>query len=208
MSERKNLNQHTDGEGRRPDAVPEAHQQLSSVAPTLGSVEVDLRQFFAVLWRGKWWIVALSIIFAIAGALFSMSLPNLYTSEGVYAPVKKDGSSIAMSGQLGGLASLAGVNLGGAGNSDVDQAMVFITSWPFLEKVIDKYDLKPLLFGVQEWDEESQSIVWDEELYDPEAGVWLGEYSEREPSSFDAFVALNERIVASFDEFPSRSITL
>jgi uncharacterized protein involved in exopolysaccharide biosynthesis len=186
-------------------------QQISIIAshqpPVFGNVissrsdEIDLRELFAILWQGKWWIMGVTFLFALAGVAYALSLPNLYKSEGIYAPTQKQGGS-ALGGQLGGLASLAGVNLGGGESNDIDQAMALITSWPFLEKVIDKHDLKPLIMGVKGWNPETGELIWHDKIYDPVAKKWLREVPDGkspEPSSFETFSRLSRMLTASFD---------
>jgi len=127
----------------------------------------------------------------------------MYTSEGVYAPAKKEGGSGGMGGQLGGLASLAGVSLGGGESNDMDQAIAIITSWPFLESVIDKHELKPLIMGVEGWNKTTGELVWNNEVYDPPNKKWLREPKEgqkAEPSSYETFETLSKMIVVSFDK--------
>ncbi len=166
------------------------------------SDEIDLRELFTVLWQGKWWILGITFLFAVAGVFYALSLPNMYKSEGVYAPAQKDNGAGGMAGQLGGLASLAGVSLGGGESNDIDQAMVLITSWPFLEGVINKHDLKPLIMGVKGWNRESGELIWDEEVYDPEAKKWLREPPKgmkAEPSSYETYDRFNQMIKVSMD---------
>ena len=81
--------------------------------------EIDIRELFMVLWEGKLAIIlgtALSAFFSVSVAL---SLPNKYTSDALVAP-RAEGGTAGTLGQLasqyGGLASLAGINIGGLGD--------------------------------------------------------------------------------------------
>ena len=73
--------------------------------------EIDLRELFATLWRGKWIIIGVTFIFAVAGVSYALYKPNIYQASALLAPTEGDGAS-GLGGQLGGLASLAGVNIG------------------------------------------------------------------------------------------------
>ncbi|MDZ7925023.1 MAG: hypothetical protein U5M23_13440 [Marinagarivorans sp.] len=64
-------------------------------------------------------------------------MPNIYKSEGIYAPAQKQ-SGGGLAAQYGGLAAMAGISLGGGESNDIDQSMALITSWPFLEGVINR----------------------------------------------------------------------
>ncbi len=74
--------------------------------------EIDLRELFSAIWAGKWLIVCVTAIFAVASVFYALSLPDVYKSEALLAPAS-DSSGMKVPGQLGGLAALAGVNLGG-----------------------------------------------------------------------------------------------
>ena len=78
--------------------------------------EIDLRELLAVLWADKITIVGIVFISGVISVLSALSLPNKYTSEALLAPRSNNAAGGAlgqMASQFGGLASLAGVNLGG-----------------------------------------------------------------------------------------------
>jgi uncharacterized protein involved in exopolysaccharide biosynthesis len=54
-------------------------------------------------------------------------------------------------GQLGGLASLAGINIGGAGGKKSDSALEYLRSRIFTAGFIERHSLMPLLFA-KRWD--------------------------------------------------------
>lgn len=201
MTENKDLNQRFDQLEKRLNTLTLSSPFSTLHHPDSRSDEIDLRELFAILWQGRWWVVGITFLFAVAGVFYAKSLPNMYTSEGIYAPAQKEGVG-GMAGQLGGLASLAGVNIGGGESNDIEQAMVLMTSWPFLEQVINKNYLKPLLMGVKGWDHESERLIWDNKVYDPVNKKWLREPPEGmqvEPSSYEVYSKLSRMLMVSFD---------
>ncbi|MDF4350689.1 Wzz/FepE/Etk N-terminal domain-containing protein, partial [Vibrio parahaemolyticus] len=50
--------------------------------------EIDLRELFKALWKGKWIIVVATFIFAIGSVLYSLSLPDIYKSDALLAPAE------------------------------------------------------------------------------------------------------------------------
>ena len=165
------------------------------------SDEIDLRELFSILWLGKWWIIGVTFLFAVAGVVYAISLPNMYKSEGIYAPGEREVGS-ALSGQIGGLAAMAGINIGGEESNDIDRAIALLESWPFIESVVDKHDLKPLVMGVIGWSGESDTLVWDREMFDPVNKQWLREPShgrKAEPSGYEVYERLKEFLVVSRD---------
>ncbi|MCV5216295.1 Wzz/FepE/Etk N-terminal domain-containing protein, partial [Escherichia coli] len=53
--------------------------------PHHGDDEIDLRELFKALWKGKWIIIATTFIFAIGSVLYAMSLPNIYKADALLA---------------------------------------------------------------------------------------------------------------------------
>ena len=98
-------------------------QANGSVTDNIANDEIDLRELFTVIWQGKLIVIALTILFAVASVFYAISLPNVYKSEALLAPAEaqQQGGLGALAGQFGGLASLAGVNLGAGGGVDKTQ---------------------------------------------------------------------------------------
>lgn len=164
------------------------------------SAEIDLRELWEILWRGKRWIAVATMLFGIAGVLYSLSLPNMYTSEGIYAPTGQQGAANGLLSQYGGLAAMAGLNLNGGRNADVDQAMALIRSWPFLEDLVEKNKLASFVLAVKGWDQQTRKIIWDEEKYDPDSGAWREWKRDKvAPTSYDVYHELSQLIEASVD---------
>ena len=84
-------------------------------APDTHDDEIDLRQLFRVLWAGKWLIVGITFAAAVIAVVVALMLPNIYRAEALLAPNDQKGAGglSALAAQYGGLASLAGINLGG-----------------------------------------------------------------------------------------------
>lgn len=141
------------------------------------SGEIDLRELFVVLWRGKWWIVGVTFLFVVLGVGYALSLPNMYKSEGIYAPAQKEGASGGLGSQFGGLAAVAGINIGVGESQDVEQALAVIKSWPFIEHFIQKHKLEVDILGVEGWDKARGEVIWNDDVYDPDESIWLEEAS-------------------------------
>ncbi len=71
------------------------------------------------------------------------------------------GGLAKLAGQFGGLASLAGVNIGGSGESKTDVAIELLSSRYFLQSFIEEHDLIVPLLAVTKWDEQSDKLVYN-----------------------------------------------
>ncbi|MEF1308615.1 Wzz/FepE/Etk N-terminal domain-containing protein [Vibrio mytili] len=139
--------------------------------------EIDLRELFAAIWKGKWIIIATTFVFAVSSVLYALSLPNIYKADALLAPAESSGGGglSKMAGQLGGLAALAGVNLGGGESSQTDLAVQVMNSRQFVDAFINKHDLLVPVMAAKDWDLTSNQLILDEEIYDPSSGEWLRE---------------------------------
>lgn len=139
--------------------------------------EIDLRELWNVIWRGKWIIIAITAIFAVASVFYALSLPNIYKSEALLAPAdsEQQGGLSGLSGQLGGLASLAGVNLGGGKTDKTALAIEILKSREFFAKFAEKHNILPELLAVKEWNMPTNTVVYDDEIYASESGEWVRE---------------------------------
>jgi len=134
--------------------------------------EIDLRELFVTLWRGKWIIMLVTTVFAVAGVFYALSKPNIYQTSVLLAPAQgESGSNI--SGQLGGLASLAGISLGGGSSNQTVLAKEVLQSRVFLTDFIHRYGLMVPLMATEAWDMENEQWVVNREIYSPDTGEWL-----------------------------------
>ena len=188
--------------------------QSSIPQPTIGAAntkascdplenEIDLSELWAVIWSGKMYIAASALICAVASVFFALHLPNQFKSEVVLAPAQERSAGVGgLAGQYAGLAAMAGINLGSTQNSDIDQAIILIKSWPFLESFVEKYNLKPLVIAVEGWDKSTDAIIYDESQYDSAAKQWVREAvpgRPSEPTSYEVYKVVSKMISVSHD---------
>ncbi len=139
----------------------------------LADDEIDLRELFKAIWAGKWIIIATTFVFSIVAVLFVLNLPNIYKSEVTLAPVAEE-SALRIPGQLGGLAALAGVNLGGAGGGEKTAlALEILKSRDFISRFIEQNDLYLPIMAADGWDRVSNQLVWDPKIYDQNNQQWV-----------------------------------
>ena len=163
--------------------------------------EIDLRELFGVLWAGSRKIIAITAVFAFVSVIYALSLPNQYISTSVLAPAQSDSSDLSGAlGQLGGLASLAGVDIGGGTSSEAKIAQEIMKSWSFIDDFIVDNDLAVELCAVQGWSKESDELLINDGAYDTENKQWLGQNEcgvTGLPSSWVLFETFSDRLVVS-----------
>ncbi|MCG9625993.1 Wzz/FepE/Etk N-terminal domain-containing protein [Vibrio mediterranei] len=139
--------------------------------------EIDLKELFLALWKGKWVIIATTLIFAVGSVIYAISQPNTYKADTLLAPAESSGQGglAKMAGQLGGLAALAGVNLGSGESNQTDLAVQVMKSRQFVEHFIQKHGLLVPIMAAKEWDSNNNTLVLDGDAYDESTGKWLRE---------------------------------
>ncbi|MGK0372897.1 MAG: LPS O-antigen subunit length determinant protein (WzzB/FepE family) [Glaciecola sp.] len=139
--------------------------------------EIDLREIWGVIWQGKWIIITVTAIFAITSVFYALSLPNIYKSEALLAPANEEqqGGIAGLAGQFGGLASLAGVNLGGAKADKTALAIEVLKSRAFFTKFVNRHNILPNLIAALGWDLASNTVIYNHEIYLPESATWVRE---------------------------------
>jgi uncharacterized protein involved in exopolysaccharide biosynthesis len=172
--------------------------------------EIDLAELWRALWAGKFTIITISMIFAVASVFFALSKPDIYKASAILAPASSEsgaGGLGAMAGQLGGLASMAGINLGGGGGVDKTAlALEVLKSRSFIETFILKHDLLVPLIASKKWDMTTNTLILDPELYDINTNKWIRVVKgpkKPEPSPWEAYQAFSNLVTSSQDKTSS-----
>jgi uncharacterized protein involved in exopolysaccharide biosynthesis len=168
--------------------------------------EIDLRELFTAIWQGKWIIIAITTLFAVASVFYAINQPNIYKSEALLAPAEQDqqGGLGALAGQFGGLASLAGVNLGSGGGVDKTQmALEVLKSRQFTSEFIKKHNILPDLMAVESWNRETNQIIYNKDVYNKAENKWIREVElpfKPEPSMQEAYKKFSQIVSANKDK--------
>ncbi|WP_405420724.1 Wzz/FepE/Etk N-terminal domain-containing protein [Marinobacter flavimaris] len=156
--------------------------------------EIDLREIFVTLWRGKWIIILFTIVLGASGVAYALYKPNIYQASALLAPAQNEGGG-RIGGQLSGLASLAGVNLGsGGGANKTVIAKETLQSRAFLTDFIHRHELAVPLIATKAWDMANERWVINRGIYNPETSEWQKDDTgqSQEPTDWDLVKAFRE----------------
>ena len=135
--------------------------------------EIDLSEVFSVLWQSRLAIALITSLGAIFSVGYALSLPNIYESEVRLAP-KIEGSQLSgLSSQFGGLAGLAGINIGGGEANKTEIALEILKSRGFFADYMYENAVVALMAST-DWDSRSGELLIDEEIFDVTSRVWVG----------------------------------
>ncbi|MFQ5625675.1 MAG: Wzz/FepE/Etk N-terminal domain-containing protein [Methyloligellaceae bacterium] len=132
--------------------------------------EIGLLEYWRVIWSRRKMILAVSFGAALLAAGVSLLMPDIYRAEALLAPVSTEESKSGLAsalGSLGGLASMAGISMGGGGSTEENIAI--LKSREFIWKFVKDKKLMPVLFE-DEWDIENKR--WQEKDPEEQPGPW------------------------------------
>jgi uncharacterized protein involved in exopolysaccharide biosynthesis len=155
--------------------------------------EIDLAELWHAIWSGKLLIIAISGLFAISSIIYAINQPNIYKATTLLAPTSEQGGAgglAKMAGQFGGLASLAGINLGSGGTDKTGLALEVLKSRVFLENFINKHQLLVPLMATNNWDINTNTLIFDDEIYNETTKTWVRDVKapkKPQPSQWEAY---------------------
>ena len=133
---------------------------------------IDLVELFQILWKRKTIIIAVSLLFGIIAGIIAFVMEPKYEISALVQPVKRDqgGAASSLASRFGGMAALAGINLGGGGD-DSTVAIATLKSRHLVTSFIDEENLLPILFH-KKWDSQKNAWMLDDDEKPPT--LWQG----------------------------------
>ena len=118
--------------------------------------EIDLRELFVTLWKGKWFITFCVLAAITLGSLYLRSADKKYTVTYIFKPVSSEDATPNFSG-LGGLASLAGVSLPSSSSGDFTAFKMLLKSEEVATLLMDDTQFIREIFA-SEWNNSAQAF--------------------------------------------------
>ncbi len=165
--------------------------------------EIDLLELWRVLWANKVIIIVIGTVFAVSSVFYALSKPDVYQATTLLSPASSKTGSAGLAGQFGGLASLAGINIGGNSSDRTGLALEVIYSRHFLETFIEKHKLLVPLMAATEWDKSTNKLTLNADVYDSTTQQWLINSDNGEsfrPSLWQAVKQFREILVIDTDK--------
>lgn len=109
---------------------------------------IDVMAMAGLLWRHRFLVSVVAVAFGLAAAAYALVATPIYRAEVVVTPVAESGldnAAASIAGRFGGLASLAGLNLGG-GSAAVQEARAVLESRRLVEEYVRRNGLVEALF--------------------------------------------------------------
>ncbi len=174
--------------------------------------DYSLLSLFHFLLAKYKWVIGIPFAVGLATAIWMLNTENVYKAEALLAISNEasGGGLNSIAGQLGGLASLAGINVGGDGDSKVQVALAILESRKFAKQFISDYEMAIPLFAGAGWDQESKQLVIDPDIYDTETGSWVrdvGPGKTASPTDLELYSKYREMLEITEDK-PNGLVTI
>ena len=137
--------------------------------------EISLTQVWAELYKKKLVIIVSSAVFCVLSVIIAITLPNLYKAKVLtVANQDEQGDLGSLAKNLGGLASIAGINVGKSQGPDKAAiALEIIKSQRFINDFISNHDLVIPLMAAIGSEPVTYKLIIDEDIYDEKNEKWL-----------------------------------
>lgn len=170
-------------DGRRQDVPPAPAGDYFIPYPTVPQstvTEISLAELWSVLKTSRARIALITVGSIVIAVAVAFLLPPIYRAEVLLAPVSDDqsGAAAGLTSQLGGIASLAGISLGGSGGGK-DEFIAILQSRVLSDFFVRENNLLPILF---------------EDDWDAAAGKWKSSDPADVPTLWDAFKLMEKKV--------------
>lgn len=143
----------------------------------------EILQIIREIYRNK--LILFSSIFSLSfiSIIYALILPDIYKSQSILIPSQSESSLSRSIQSYGGLASLAGINLGSASEVNyVDEAIEKVKSLSFFaENILPNIFLADLM-AYHKWDSSSKSNSYNSKKFLIESNTWLKDGNDAESS--------------------------
>ena len=134
---------------------------------------IDFSDMFSALYKRKVLIAISTISAGILSIFFALSLPNIYKSTSTLAPSSTNESLSGQISSLSPVASLVGVNLPVGEIPKTYEAIERIKSFEFFSNHFLPYIKLENLIAVDKWVPVSNTIIYENKLYDESKKEWV-----------------------------------
>ena len=201
----------TESMPKQPQTFPQLpHPYLFAMG---GENEIDLIELGRTIWKRKLTIFIITFLFSLAAVTKVLMIPNIYKAEVLLAPTtsSNQGMMAGLMGKYGGLASLAGVDLGANQTDKTTLAIEILKSRAFITQFIKKYDLAIPLMAATSWDVQNEKWIVNANIYDSSAKKWVRKVKlpyKPEPSDLELYGIFHKKILHVDQDKQNRMVTI
>jgi len=166
--------------------------------------EISLAEVWAEVFHRKILIIASGFLCAAIAVGIALMLPNMYKAKVLTIPKLEDQSGLGgLAKSLGGLAGVAGINLGKSRGPDKTMvALEVLKSQRFINQFVNKHNMVVPLMAAVASEAVTFNLIYDDEKYDIKNNKWLRQVKPpktAEPTSQEIYEAFLEILEVNHD---------
>ena len=145
--------------------------------------EINLKEILYVIWEGRNFVSIVTSGFVLISIFYALTAPKIWVSDALLTTVEATGAGTQGSSKMAGLASMAGINISGAGSDKSSIAIATIQSRDFFIHLLSKDGVLENLMAFEGYDEETGRSLFNPEIFNSKESKWL----VPRPSYLDAY---------------------
>lgn len=154
---------------------------------------LDLKELFFVIWDEIHFIVKFTTSFALLSILYALLAQPLYESRSIVT-IAENQTDILSSSGLSGLASIAGVSLGSAGNDKTQEVIETIKSRAFFKHLLTFDKVLPSIMAADSFEKDSKELIFNDKYQ-------LDKWTDEAPTYLEAYeIYINSVLKISQDK--------
>lgn len=163
---------------------------------------ISVSEFLAMIWRDKLIIVLIVGVFAVASLVYAATCADTYRSSVIVAPSKESQGGGVESGAIGGVAALAGIQLGRGVMNDFDLALKLLESNDFVQAFILKHGIQAEVFASKGWDANGEFFKYDDDRINVVTKKLISQFKSDggEPSGSELVRAFKKKFSIELDK--------
>ncbi len=157
--------------------------------------EINVKEVFFALWSSKILIILMVAIFAVGSVIYSLSIPNKFTSSSLLK-MSDNNSQPSSNSSMDMIGSIAGLNLTAAGSSKSSLVIETIESRDFLKHLLTFDKVLPSIVAIQSYDKETGELIFNDSIYDQKNNTFTSD-PEKRPTFHKTYLTYNNMINVS-----------
>jgi uncharacterized protein involved in exopolysaccharide biosynthesis len=142
----------------------------------MNNIQSQLTEYIEMYRSNK--IKSISIFLMVSSIFIAAAflIEDKYQANALLKYSEEDtGTNYSISSPLGGLGSLAGMNLGGSATDPIEYSIAVIKSRNFLTKLLDKPNVKENLIASSRYDKVNKVIIYNDKIFLKKTKTWMKE---------------------------------
>lgn len=156
---------------------------------------IETRELFKVIFERKISILVFSLLLSIISFFYALSLTDYYKSESLMSI--RDSNKNQTAAQIGGAASLLGIDISTSSEDNSMLAIELIKSRKFIKHLLTFDKVLPSIMAAKNFDKKTKTLIFDSNIYDSDKNIWIKQSDsiDPEPSYLDTHAVFNEDLL-------------